>query len=277
MPLKQGNSIANFDMTVAQDPSFFRGSPNWNNLNWDPLITGYAFVNFVRFPKWVAKAMPGAKEYLEKFFKSFQGLSDLELQTSAMPYGFAANEYQVAANMQKQNTEFTLRFEEMSGSPVRRTMEYWISGIRDPETGVATYAAKFGIDYMAKNHTGDLLYILTRPDANNIEMNNIEFACYYTAVMPSRIPYSHLNYEQGQHEVQPLEIPFKGVFHRSPQVDEYAKLKMKEVYAIRPEGSFTPFGYDKKYENYDGGPLTMSEAYETTGQLPTGGSENKFK
>ena len=84
------------------------------------------------------------------------------------------------------------------------------------------------------------LYIVTRPDANNVSMKNIEFAAYYTNVFPTRIPLGHLNYEMGSHDIQKIEIPFRGNLHISAQVDEYAKTLLETTYAFRTEGLFDP-------------------------------------
>jgi hypothetical protein len=240
MPLKPDLGMRIYDNNLANQSNFFKGTDNLQTLEFDPLITGYAFIVWTKLPTWVEQEYPGFKNMTQKNFKAFSGLSDLELQTAAHTQGFAGNEYHVATNMQKQNTEFTLRHAEFSGSPIRNMYQLWVTGIRDPETGIATYPKKYGMDYAAKNHTGEIMYIMTRPDANNADFKNIEFAAYYTNVFPKRVPLGHLNFEQGSHEAQTIEIPFAGTLHLSPQVDAYAQELLKTTYAFRSEDQFDP-------------------------------------
>ena len=96
-------------------------------------------------------------------------------------------------------------------------------GIRDPETGVATYPKVAGIDYSIRNHTGELMYIVTRPDADNFEKNIIEFAAYFTCVMPKRLNLGHWNYTKGSQETPiELEQPLSAIVHWGPKVTDVA-------------------------------------------------------
>lgn len=209
----------------------------------DPFIKGYAFIRWTKLPKWVTDAYKQAAEFMEANFMEFSGLSDMEMSTETVPSGFNANEYHVAGGMQKQNTDFSLKFTEWSGSPVRAMFQYWVSGIRDPETGLATYVAVNDGKYGAQHHTGEMLYVVTRPDAHNVGGNNIEFACYYTNVMPTRIPLSHLTYSQGDRGKVELDIPFKANFHMSPKIDAFAtKVLGETMFKYKSLGDYERIG-----------------------------------
>jgi hypothetical protein len=263
-----GNNISPFggwasNTTTGVQDNFFNGAINTIDVAYDPLISGYAFIKWLSLPGWVegnfsstvptygnknvsgnsanslAPSDPGDYLFLNGFraltqrtFLALSGLASIELATVAQNYGFANNEYQIAAGITKGNTEFTIRFQEYSGSPIRNSIAHWVSGIRDPETGVATYPQWTGT-YGAAYHTGQLLYIMTRPDADlnqlqsgslkaTSQRNIIEFAALWTGVFPTRIPMDHLNYEQGTHDVATVEVPFKGVFHMSKNVNDLA-------------------------------------------------------
>ena len=240
MPLKSNAGIRVYDNSLTNSANFFKGTQNLQTLEFDPLITGYAFIIWTFIPSWVETEFPDFKSATQKNFKSFGGLSDMELQTAAHNYGFASNEYNVATNIQKQNTDFTIKHSEYSGSPIKNMYQLWVSGIRDPETGIATYPKKYNMDYAAKNHTAELLYVVTRPDANNVENKNIEFAAYYTNVFPTKIPISHLNYDIGTHDAPEIEMSFKGTMHLSSQVDAFAINALKSTYAFRSMDQFDP-------------------------------------
>lgn len=241
--LVPGKSINVFKTKdVVTNGSWFTGHVNTQNLDFDPLVTGYAFIYWTKLPFWVDKAYPNFKEMSTKNFKSFEGLSDIELQTGQYAHSFNGNNYEYATTITKGNTDFTLRHQEYSGSPIKNMYQYWISGIRDPETDIAVYPRAFGCEYGAKNHTGELMYIMTRPDANNTEKQIIEFSAYYTAVFPTKIPISHLGFTLATHDSPEIDINFKGDMHIGPEVDEFAYdiIKNQDIYTFVTSAYFNP-------------------------------------
>lgn len=202
--------------------SWFTGKMNTQVLDFDPLVTGYAFFVWTKLPFWVEDTYKNFKHMTQKNFKAFEGIQDIELQTAQYTHTFNANAYEYATSIQKGNTNFSIRHQEFSGNPIKNMYSFWVTGIRDPETDIALYPRAFGCEYAAKNHTGELLYIVTRPDANNTTHHNIEFAAYYTAVMPTKVPIGHFGYNQGDHNSPEIDINFVGDFHIGPEVDDFA-------------------------------------------------------
>lgn len=214
----------------ATAENFFNGGFNTQDITRDPLVTGYGFIVWRKLPTWVTKEYPDLREMHEKLFRSFNGLQDIEMNTSAITEGFSNSEYQVATSAQNFQG-FSMNFREYSGSPIRNSITHWVSGIRDPRTNLARYPKEYGLEYSAKNHTGELLYIMTRPDADNASANgkNIEFACLMTAVMPTRIPLSHMNYTAGSNDTPEIELSFTGVPIIGPKVDDLAVSELGRV------------------------------------------------
>ena len=206
-----------------------------NLAEFDPFIQGYAFIMWTKLPAFfdTVNAAPQFKSLTEKNFKAFSGISDMTLGVEDITTGFAGNAYGVATNIQKENTSFTLTHYELAGSPIRELYQYWITGIRDPETGLAHYHGKIedGMEYSAKNHTGELLYVVTDPSGAAGGVSGIEFACYYTNVMPTKIPQDHLNYSSGDHGLVEIQIDFRGNYHQSGEINSLAKTAM-EAYKI---------------------------------------------
>ncbi|QXN67902.1 hypothetical protein FPHOBKDP_00148 [Listeria phage LPJP1] len=238
--LKPGSSARVFDNDLAKGKSFFTGSMNTQELQFDPFVTGYAFILWTKVPTWVEKSFPGFRSQTQKNFKEFSGISDMELQTAEYTHTFNNNAYRFNSGITKNNTEFTLRHQEFSGNPITNMYNLWVSGISDPQTGIATYPKEYNMEYAAKNHTGELLYIVTRPDVNNVERNNIEKAFFYTAVMPTRIALNHFNYTLGTHDGAEVEMPFAGNLHIGPLVDDYAKEMLRKTYSFNAQGMFNP-------------------------------------
>jgi hypothetical protein len=212
-----------YQEAASREANFFNGGTNDDAQFYDPLVTGYALIIFTRFPVWVEKEYPNCKTLLQKNFRGFDGLQDIDLNTNGSQEGYSQNEYHVALNMSAKPNTFNLKHLEYSGSPIANLYTHWVTGIRDPRTGIATYPKKYDLEYAAKNHTCELMYIVLRPDADNKDKDIIEFACYWTNAMPKRIPMGHWNYAKGQQTSDiEIDMPFSGVFHRSPKVDEAA-------------------------------------------------------
>lgn len=209
---------------------FYHGTTNTDKLYYDPLVTGFGMIMFTRFPGWVDQVFPHARQLLQKNFAGLDGIADIELGTADVQEGFSQNGYQVAQNIGAKTNNFSLKHLEYSGSLISRIYNFWVSGIRDPDTGIATYPKMFGIDYAAYNHTCEMMYVSLRPDANNFENKNvIEFAAYFTAAFPKKISIGHFNYAKASQN-GPVEIDqnFSGVMHIGPGVDALATRLLRD-------------------------------------------------
>ena len=240
--LKSGSKIRVFDNTIAQKASFFTGGINDQVMEFDPFVSGYAFIIWTKLPTWLTAQYPGFKAMTQKNFTAFSGLENMEIQSLDYEHSFNGNSHRVNGGITKNNTGFTLTHKEYSGSPIGNMYKFWVSSISDPRTGIATYPAQFNIPYASKNHTGELLYIVTRPDANNVGdgTRNIEAAFYYTNVMPTTIQLDHMNFTLGSHETVDYQQNFTGTMHMSPAVDDFAVAKLKETYTFNAQGMFDP-------------------------------------
>jgi hypothetical protein len=253
----QPGGINVFDTTLAQQSTFFQGDFQSDGIVRDPLITGFAFVKWLNVPNWVTAAYPGFQAITEKNLRNFGGISDIEISAAAIQEGFTASENNFAGSIQRFQG-FTMSHREYSGSPIRNSYTYWVTGIRDPATGIARYPKVAGVEYSAANHTGELIYIMTRPDADNTsDANIIEFSCLYTMVMPSKVPLSHLNFQAGSNEpAAEIEQSFFGVPHISAQVDAVAVTQIANVYPFVTMGDFAPATSNATGDSGSAGGLT---------------------
>lgn len=220
--------------------NFFTGSVGHGANSFDPYVSGYAFIIWVKVPSWLPHG-DEFKAFSQKNFKSFQGLANIDLETEGARMGFTANETHYTKGTGTKPSEFTLKYQEHSSSPMTKEYNSWVSGIRDPKTGIATYPKEFGIEYHSNNHTGTLLYVVTRPDADNFDAKIIEHASLWTHVQPTRINLEQFNYESGSHEFFDLDQPFKAVMHVGQEVEKFA-----EGYA---KGRIYPFYTENSFEN----------------------------
>lgn len=233
-PLDSVNTLGNY--FTGNDPIMMGES----DIN--PFISGYAFIYWVKLPTWFEED-PDLKYFkttTQKFMRSFNGITDIELQDSQHQSGFAGNEFSVVTGIQRGNTDFTIGFREASGSPIRKLIQKWVTLIRDPNTGISLYPTLYNMEYGMKNHTGQLLYIQLRPDVTNTQHNNIEFSVLYTNVYPVNIPLSALySYEMGSEESPTsVDINFKGVPNIGHAIDKFAKEYLeKEILNTSPDNN----------------------------------------
>jgi hypothetical protein len=210
----------------------------------DPYVSGYAFIYWVDLPSWFEKDddLKYFKQLSQVNFRSFQGINPIELNTGTLQTGFAGHEINVVTGVSRQNTEFTISHKEFSGGVMTRMYQKWISLIRDPRTGIALYPKLYGVDYGARNHSGQLLYIVTRPDATNTDRNVVEFAAFYSNVIPTNVPLDALyNFELGSQDSPTIDITFKGFPEIGPNVNAYAEKILREKIMNTEGDSYLPF------------------------------------
>jgi len=228
-------------LAKGSNPDFWHGSTTGHSTPADPLVNGYAFIRWVKIPSWVREEYEQFADLFEKNFKSFSGLENFTLENGEMGSGFSSNAADFATTIGAKPKQFSIAHNEFSGSPMRAAYAHWVSGIRDPETNVSTYPKKYGIEYSDSNHTGEFVYIVTRPDADNVDANIIEFAAYFTHAKPTVIPNDYYNYSTGTHELGEFEQPFSARMHISSTVDEYAaSLLRSRPTNFKHAGDFDP-------------------------------------
>lgn len=228
-PNKTGNQNP---METIKGPgsTYFTGIDDLINHKFTNLVTGYAYIYWVRLPEWFEKDddLKYFKAMTQKNFRGFQGLSDITLNTNQIQSGFAGNEYDVVTGISRGNTEFTIQHNEYSGSPMTKMYKKWVENLRDSRTNIAVYPKNYNVEYSSYNNSGELLYIVVRPDANNSGADILEYAVYYSNVMPKSYPNGHWNYNLGSQETVQIEIPFSGVPEMNPYVDEFARKILKD-------------------------------------------------
>jgi hypothetical protein len=238
--INSNEGIMQMDKNFGSDKGFFQGQFQSDTIVRDPLVSGFAFIKWLNTPEWVTKEYAAFKAMTEKNLRAFSGINDIEMNTFAIQEGFTGSENMFAGGAQMFQG-FSMTHREYSGSPIRNAYTHWVTGVRDPVTGIATYPKKYGKEYSAANHTGELLYVMTRPDVDNTgNAKVIEFACLYTMVMPTKVPLGHLNFTAGSNDGTEIEMSFVGVPHIGKAVNDLAiaQLKSSERYEFMNAGDF---------------------------------------
>lgn len=239
----QSNIKGASDDATIRDYSLFLGGLNAKNNvlgAYTPLKTGYARIFMIKSPafmmKWDADRTKSFRHLVEYGFIGVDGIQNTTLETEQLTGGYAGRQLDVATTAKDETNEITIRLYEFSGSPVRAYIDAWVTGISDPLTGLSHY---HGVDtsYSQKNHTAEMIYLVTDPTGKNIE-----YACMFANMMPKQVKKDHFNYEAGQHNIVQVDIPFTAVKYESPDIN-LAAAKLLEKYTVLMNGYNFKSGY----------------------------------
>lgn len=228
------SNIHTHDQANLTDYALFLGGLNVTHnslLQYDPLKTGFGRLFMVRKPTFVNKKIGDKlnkfKHILEYGNTAINGLDNIELQGNDMTGGYAGRSVSIPSIAQDTMNEFTVTVYELSGSPVREVIQYWINGMADIQTGLATYYQDTdevnnpdspALPITMANQTAEFIYVVTDQTGRNVE-----YACMLANCWPKRIPLDHFNYQSATHDLVQLEIPFSCIRYMSPEINEKAK------------------------------------------------------
>lgn len=262
--------------------SLFLGGLNTTNPNlgqYDPLRTGYSRIFFVRMPyfmKHVGGKNAGlevtkrVKHIMEYGCTGIDGLESLELETESITGGYAGRSFDVATTSKDNTNSITIKMYEFSGSPVREYMEMWITGIADPNTGLAHYHnANDGVrvPYRQANHTAEAFYVSTGPSGRS---DDIEYCCFLTNMMPKSVDKSHFEFTAGDHKIVEISQSFTCVKYESPQINEIGKALINKYVIIRDYLDFKSNWY-VTHEELAADGHGVGEGYNSISALPASG------
>lgn len=223
-----------------------------------PYIPGIARLFMHKEPVFMQVAFPtetdNFKSYIETGYKSISGIEDLSATAESIQGGWANQSYEVLTSVEDQTNTLTIGLYEQTGSPVREFLELWLTGIRDPRSGVAhyhgvvetpdrgtgqmpdygTYAnmagfngrmengvltdtKQFYVPYCERNHTAEFVYYDLDPTAHYIE-----YACMFAHAFPKSVKKDHLNYSSGERSPVEMSVDFSVAKYESRYINDLA-------------------------------------------------------
>lgn len=204
---------------------------------YNPLITSYARIFFVKMPKFLEKLDPNKtkvfKHILEYGFTKIGGISGISLDTDTLSGGYTGNGFEIPTSTKDDTNGFSVTVYEFSGSPVTEYLNLWITGMRDQYTGVATYHGAMDpvimgenntVDYSQANHVAEAFFVVTDPTGLP---GNIEYCCLLTNIFPKGSPRDHFNFDAGSHNIVTVDIDFSAVKYESAQINEVGKMLLQ--------------------------------------------------
>lgn len=160
------------------------------------------------------------KSYLETGYTSVDGIGDISVDFTDFEGGFAGQRYSTVSMSHDETENVTIQVYELTGSPIREYLDLWVTGVRDPRSGIAHYHGYLpngtkGVKYSERNHTMEMFYVNLDPTATNIE-----YVAMFAHMFPTRVPKSHLNYEKGNHDNAQLDLEFRTTKYESPAIND---------------------------------------------------------
>lgn len=215
----------------------------------DPSYTGYSHVFVLRLPPVMTNPANGyqvdgyedngiqnaqfhcrnLKALLEMGCTSYSGTPSLSLQTSEVSIGWSERSYPAPTISAYDGKQFTLRCLETRGEPLRRALEYYISGVSDPNVkaamlnGALDVSRKMLLEPTLSNFTFTIMVVQTDQTLLTIQDISLWNSCIITD-----IDRSNLDWENGTVDiVQPRELQFTGVYMpdaRNKLIDKKAQV-----------------------------------------------------
>jgi hypothetical protein len=209
--LNAQNGVQNYDPNVT--------------ANREPLRRGLFLVKWMRWPPFFeAEVVKIAKYLFEDCVKGVSGIPDNSLDKFEVTNGVVRQSTSYPGIYKEGGGSLSLKVPEFAGSPVRKMLDYWISGVSDRKTGVCHF---YGKPYrgVQANKSGSFIYILLGPTARP---EDIEFACMLHDCMPYGEKVSHLASQIGDAgSSEEFDIEFSGAYDRGPEIDALGKILVK--------------------------------------------------
>lgn len=206
-----------------------RGVPDFGSLvQFNPYETGYAAFIICQMPRFIeelAKANASYKKLvanwqhiIEYEFKSFDGLEAMSADTITL--GDDLNSINVISKVNMQSaSEFSLTYDEKSGSPLTKFAKLYLTGIKDPRTQVKTYHGLIGkLNPGFENEVFTFLFIAT-----DNTMRNVEAAYLIIGAQLNSADTDMYNYTKGDIGKREVTVKFSGYPITSTYIDKAAQ------------------------------------------------------
>ena len=204
--------------------ALFLGGPAATNellRAFDPLKGGWGRLFMVRKPAFLDETIPDKLKYFKHILEyantGVSGMGDYTLEFQSMTGGYGGRQIQVPTHTTDGMNNFTVQVYEMSGSPIREVLDFWINGISDKMSTFAHYNGST-LPKILANQTAEFIYVLTDNTGQEVE-----YACLLADATPTTIPTSVLDYTAGSHDLITYTISFNCIRYDSIQINKVAK------------------------------------------------------
>lgn len=227
------------------DANLFRGIVRLDDKNinqFNQQIGGFGFMFWVKTPPMFDKGNPelwsSFKNLTEKGHTTFDGIGNLTLETAEIQGGLNGRAIVMPSISREDSNTFSIQVYEMKGQPIKEALNWWITGISDPETAYRHYhglIASGALESKPSNHTAELMYIQT--DETGLK---VEYCCYWTNVFPTTVDKASANISHGDHAYTQFTPEFSGRKYESKKINEVAADILTNHWKIEHYQEFSP-------------------------------------
>lgn len=209
----------------------------------------------------MATIIKNFKSYLETGYKSVEGINDLDVEFITLEGGFAQQSFSNVSAVRETTDEITIQLYELAGSPVREALDTWITGVRDPRSGIAHYHGVLDdnedYEYCEKNHTGEFVYYTLDPTGRKIE-----YACLFAHAFPTKVAKNHLNYTSGSRSEVTVDCTFKVTKYEGRYINDLAA-----YYLAKDQLEYNYLNFNPYRDTSEGAGTTAESSVEDAYQL----------
>lgn len=211
-----------------------RGVPDFGSLvQFNPYETGYAAFIICQMPKFIEllakydanynKLISNWAHIIEYEFKNFDGLEGLTADTIQL--GDDLNSINVISKVNMQSaSEFSLTYDEKSGSPLTKFAKLYLTGIKDPRTQVKTYHGLIHSNKMEPGFENEVFTFLFITTDNT--MREVENAVLLIGCQLNSADLDMYNYTKGDISKREVTVKFSGYPVQSTYIDKAAQAMM---------------------------------------------------
>lgn len=207
-----------------------RGVPDFGSLvQFNPYETGYAAFIICQMPKFIDylakvntdynKLIKNWAHIIEYEFKSFDGLEAMSADTISL--GDDLNSINVISRVNLQSaSEFSLTYDEKSGSPLTKFAKLYLTGIKDPRTQVKSYHGLVHANLLEpgfENEVFTFLFIATDNTMREVEAAYLLIGCQLNSADTDMY-----NYTKGDINKREVTVKFSGYPIQSTEIDQAA-------------------------------------------------------
>ena len=238
-----------------------RGVPDFGSLvQFNPYETGYAAFIICQMPKFIEllakydanynKLVSNWAHIIEYEFKSFDGLEGLTADTIQL--GDDLNNINVISKVNMQAaSEFSLTYDEKSGSPLTKFAKLYLTGIKDPRTQVKTYHGLIHSNRMEPGFENEVFTFLFITTDNT--MREVENAVLLLGCQLNSADLDMYNYTKGDIGKREVTVKFSGYPVQSDYIDKAAKAMM--TYLLSADAGARQIIINSNEYNYTGSEL----------------------
>ncbi len=208
-----------------QNFSYFLGGIDVTDQNLDkftPYIRGVSRIFLHKPPHFMNVLYPqqtkSFKTFVEAGYTRIDGIGDIDVEFVDFEGGFAGQRFSNVSVARDATENITMAVYELTGSPLREYIDTWVTGTRDPRSGIAHYHGAIKnkkVSYGEINHTAEFIYL--NLDPTGLEL---EYTAMFAHAFPARVEKSHLNYETGERGNVLYELEFRVQKYESPAIND---------------------------------------------------------